>query len=87
MVLSLTTASRSGSTRSSWQPASGPICAGCCPGVDVFDAQGMPRLTGKPSGAPGLYFCGQITVPTGQLREIAIEAERIAASAKAYLRK
>jgi cation diffusion facilitator CzcD-associated flavoprotein CzcO len=57
------------------------------PGVDVFDAQGMPRLTGKPSGAPGLYFCGQITVPTGQLREIAIEAERIAASAKAYLRK
>jgi cation diffusion facilitator CzcD-associated flavoprotein CzcO len=57
------------------------------PGVDVFDAQGMPRLTGKPSGAPGLYFCGQITVPTGQLREIAIEAERIAASAKAYLGK
>ncbi len=47
------------------------------PGVDVLDAQGMPRVTGKPS-APGLYFCGQITVPTGQLREIAIEAELIA---------
>ena len=46
----------------------------------------MPRVTGKPA-APGLYFCGQITVPTGQLREIGIEAQRIAASAKAYLRK
>jgi pyruvate/2-oxoglutarate dehydrogenase complex dihydrolipoamide dehydrogenase (E3) component len=56
------------------------------PGVDVFDNQGMPRVTGKPS-APGLYFCGQITVPTGQLREIAIEAERIAASARTYLKK
>ena len=54
------------------------------PGMDAFDAQGMPRLTGKPS-APGLYFCGQITVPTGQLREIAIEADRIADDAKAYL--
>jgi cation diffusion facilitator CzcD-associated flavoprotein CzcO len=56
------------------------------PGVDVFDKQGMPRITGKPS-APGLYFCGQITVPTGQLREIAIEAERIADSAKALLKR
>jgi cation diffusion facilitator CzcD-associated flavoprotein CzcO len=56
------------------------------PGIDAFDAQGMPRATGKPS-APGLYFCGQITVPTGQLREIAIEAERIADSAKVYLRR
>jgi cation diffusion facilitator CzcD-associated flavoprotein CzcO len=57
------------------------------PGVDVFDAHGMPRITGKPSGAPGLYFCGQITVPTGQLREIAMEAERIAESARAYLKR
>jgi hypothetical protein len=56
------------------------------PGVDAFDAQGMPRMTGEPS-APGLYFCGQITVPTGQLREIAIEAERIAGSAKAWLKR
>jgi cation diffusion facilitator CzcD-associated flavoprotein CzcO len=56
------------------------------PDIDVFDAQGMPRATGKPS-APGLYFCGQITVPTGQLREIAIEAERIAESARAYLKR
>jgi cation diffusion facilitator CzcD-associated flavoprotein CzcO len=56
------------------------------PGIDAFDARGMPRVTGEPS-APGLYFCGQIAVPTGQLREIAIEAERIAKSAKAFLQK
>jgi cation diffusion facilitator CzcD-associated flavoprotein CzcO len=56
------------------------------PGLDVFDAQGMPRVTGKPS-APGLYFCGQITVPTGQLREISIEAEQIADSARTYLER
>ena len=37
--------------------------------------------------APGLYFCGQITVPTGQFREIGIEADRIADSAKAYLKR
>ena len=52
----------------------------------LFDHQGMPRVTGKPS-APGLYFCGQITVPTGQLREIGIEARQIADSAREYLRK
>jgi hypothetical protein len=55
------------------------------PDVDVFDANGMPLITAKPS-APGLYFCGQITVPTGQLREIAIEAELIADQAKSYVR-
>jgi cation diffusion facilitator CzcD-associated flavoprotein CzcO len=55
------------------------------PDVDVFDHHGMPRITGKPS-APGLYFCGQITVPTGQLREIAIEAERIAEHVRSYVR-
>jgi cation diffusion facilitator CzcD-associated flavoprotein CzcO len=51
----------------------------------VFDDHGMPRVTGKPSGEPGLYFCGQITVPTGQLREISIEAKQIADSVKKYL--
>ena len=54
---------------------------------DLFDQHGMPRVTGKPTAAPGLYFCGQTTVPTGQLREIGIEAQQIAASAKALLRK
>jgi cation diffusion facilitator CzcD-associated flavoprotein CzcO len=58
------------------------------PGEDsLFDQHGMPRVTGRPTAASGLYFCGQITVPTGQLREIGIEAERIAASAKALLKK
>jgi cation diffusion facilitator CzcD-associated flavoprotein CzcO len=52
----------------------------------LFDRHGMPRVTGKPA-ASGLYFCGQITVPTGQLREIGIEAQQIAKDAKAYLRK
>jgi hypothetical protein len=37
------------------------------------------------TAAPGLYFCGQITSPTGQLREIAIEARQIAKSAAAYI--
>jgi cation diffusion facilitator CzcD-associated flavoprotein CzcO len=58
------------------------------PNVDgVFDHGGMPRVTGHPTAAPGLYFCGQITVPTGQFREIGIEAQRIAQSARAYLQK
>jgi hypothetical protein len=52
----------------------------------VFDRNGMPRVTGRPTEAPGLYFCGQITSPTGQLREIGIEALRIADSAKGYVR-
>jgi cation diffusion facilitator CzcD-associated flavoprotein CzcO len=51
----------------------------------VFDQHGMPLVTGQATAAPGLYFCGQITVPTGQLREIAIEAQRIAGSIKAYV--
>jgi cation diffusion facilitator CzcD-associated flavoprotein CzcO len=46
--------------------------------ADVFDAHGMPLVTGRPSRAPGLYFCGQIVSPTGQLREIGLEAQRIA---------
>jgi cation diffusion facilitator CzcD-associated flavoprotein CzcO len=56
------------------------------PDVDgVFDRRGMPRVTGQATAAAGLYFCGQITVSTGQLREIGIEAQQIAAGAKAYL--
>jgi cation diffusion facilitator CzcD-associated flavoprotein CzcO len=50
----------------------------------VFDQHGMPRLTGQTASAPGLYFCGQITSPTGQLREIGLEAQRIADLAKRY---
>jgi cation diffusion facilitator CzcD-associated flavoprotein CzcO len=48
----------------------------------VFDKHGMPTVTGQATAAPGLYFCGQIAVPTGQLREIAIEAQRSHFSAR-----
>jgi cation diffusion facilitator CzcD-associated flavoprotein CzcO len=51
----------------------------------VFDRRGMPLLTGQATSAPGLYFCGQITSPTGQLREIGLEARRIAEVAKRYI--
>jgi cation diffusion facilitator CzcD-associated flavoprotein CzcO len=47
----------------------------------LFDKHGMPLVTGEAT-VPGLYFCGQITSPTGQLREIGIEAQQIAESAK-----
>jgi cation diffusion facilitator CzcD-associated flavoprotein CzcO len=56
------------------------------PDVDgVFDKQGMPLVTGQATSAPGLYFCGQITSPTGQLREIGLEARRIAETSKRYV--
>jgi cation diffusion facilitator CzcD-associated flavoprotein CzcO len=56
------------------------------PGVEgVFDRQGMPLVTGLATHAPGLYFCGQITSPTGQLREIGLEAQRIADIARGYI--
>jgi cation diffusion facilitator CzcD-associated flavoprotein CzcO len=55
------------------------------PDVDgVFDSHGMPRVTGQATSAPGLYFCGQITSSTGQLREIGLEARRIAEISKRY---
>ena len=50
----------------------------------LFDSHGMPLLTGHATNAPGLYFCGQITSPTGQLREIGIEAQQIADGARRY---
>ena len=49
--------------------------------ADTLDGRGAPRVTGSPTGQPGLFFCGQIPSPTGQLREIGIEARRIAAFA------
>jgi hypothetical protein len=57
------------------------------PDVDgVLDTHGTPLVTGQATGAPGLYFCGQIVSPTGQLREIGIEAQRLARDARQYLR-
>jgi cation diffusion facilitator CzcD-associated flavoprotein CzcO len=46
--------------------------------TDALDERGAPCVTGKPTGHPGLFFCGQIPSPTGQFREIGIEAQRIA---------
>ncbi len=44
----------------------------------VLTASGNPLVSGRPTAEPGLFFCGAITSPTGQLREIGIEAVRIA---------
>lgn len=44
----------------------------------VCDADGAPRESGDPTGLPGLYFCGFRVTATGTLREIGLEAERIA---------
>ena len=48
--------------------------------TSVFDEEGTPLSTGKESSVPGLYFCGYYVSPTGMLREISIEARKIAAA-------
>jgi cation diffusion facilitator CzcD-associated flavoprotein CzcO len=45
----------------------------------VTNEHGVPRESGNEM-LPGLYFCGFYVSPTGMLREISIEARRIAAS-------
>jgi cation diffusion facilitator CzcD-associated flavoprotein CzcO len=50
----------------------------------LFDRHGMPLVTGRATSEPGVYFCGHTTSPTGQLREIGIEARRIADIARSY---
>ena len=49
----------------------------------VLDRSGAPIVCGRPTGHPGLFFCGHIAVATGQLREIGLEAKRIAATIRA----
>jgi cation diffusion facilitator CzcD-associated flavoprotein CzcO len=49
---------------------------------DVLDDQGRPIVSDAPTAVPGLYFCGAIPRPTGQLREIRLGAARIAAHAR-----
>ncbi|MFC5435497.1 flavin-containing monooxygenase [Rhodanobacter umsongensis] len=44
----------------------------------VFDDHGMPSASGRATPEPGLFFCGLIASPTGQMRQIGIEATRIA---------
>jgi hypothetical protein len=56
------------------------------PGVDrildstegVLAEHGRPLVSGGVTAEPGLYFCGFVEPPTGRLRAIGIEAERIA---------
>jgi len=45
---------------------------------EVCDDTGVPRVSGGPTALPGLYFCGQFVSPAGMLREIGIEARRLA---------
>ncbi len=62
------------------------LATGYRPALDTFladapsvtDEQGIPRASGYATALPGLYVCGFSIVPTGMLREIGIEAKRIA---------
>lgn len=47
--------------------------------AEVSDDRGVPRISGAPTSLPGLYFCGFYVSPTGMLRQMSIEARRIAA--------
>lgn len=44
----------------------------------VTDEDGNPEVSGEESALKGLYFCGFYVSPTGMLREISIEARKIA---------
>ena len=44
----------------------------------VCDDTGRPRVSGAESALPGLWFCGQFVSPAGMLREMGLEARRIA---------
>ncbi len=46
----------------------------------IADARGRPDRFGAETGIPGLYFIGFRNPPTGALREIALEAPRVARS-------
>ena len=45
----------------------------------IVEGDGRPRASGRESALPGLYLCGFHVAPTGMLREIGLEARRIAA--------
>jgi thioredoxin reductase len=44
----------------------------------VLSPSGEPLVSGRATSEAGLFFCGAIVSPTGQLRQIAIEATAIA---------
>jgi cation diffusion facilitator CzcD-associated flavoprotein CzcO len=62
------------------------LATGYRPGLEEFlpewqkvcDADGRPRVSGGRTALPGLYFVGQFVSPSGMLREMGIEAERVA---------
>lgn len=64
------------------------LATGYRPCVDAFlkgtsatlDENGTPLSSGRATPMPGLYFCGFHVAPTGMLREIGIEAQRISAA-------
>jgi hypothetical protein len=57
-----------------------PDLRGLLPGASgALRKGGLPCASGGPTLEPGLYFCGFYMSPTRQLREIRIEARRIAA--------
>lgn len=45
---------------------------------ELVDEVGTPRTSGEATPATGLYFCGFRVVSSGALREIGVEAQRIA---------
>jgi cation diffusion facilitator CzcD-associated flavoprotein CzcO len=56
------------------------------PGVNgLLSEDGKPLVAGRATNQPGLYFCGLVASPTGQLREIGLEAKRIAGLAKRHV--
>ena len=64
------------------------LATGYTPGLDrviegfasIADARGRPHRFGEETAIPGLYFIGFNNPPTGVLREIALEAPRVAES-------
>jgi len=67
------------------------LATGYRPGLDRFiggiesiaDERGRPHRFGEETGVPGLFFVGFRNPPTGALREIAIEAPRVAMAIRA----
>ena len=62
------------------------LATGYRPGLEEFlpawqqvcDADGRPTVSGGRTALPGLYFVGQFVSPSGMLREMGLEAERVA---------
>ena len=53
----------------------------------VLNAAGAPLVSGRPTAEPGLFFCGAIPSAIGQLRQIGVEATRIADAAQSLRRR